>query len=155
VRRNDGKHEQVNVRHRMLGETLMDYFQARNHKMEEPRGIGILTRRQVEIIGHAFIGKETNEIMEELKEDTDRVISYQRVEEIYGDIDVSGWVRTTPMKELMKRTQLPRPTLYRLRNGASPTPATLKKLQKGMSEQPVKLPFKERLAENRRTGKWA
>jgi len=155
VRRNDGKHEQVNVRHRMLGEALMDYFQARNHKMEEPREIGILTRRQVEIIGHAFIGKETNEIMEELEEDTDGVMGYRRVEDVYGDIDVSGWVRTTPMKELMKRTQLPRPTLYRLRNGASPTLATLKKLQKGMSEQPVKLPFKERLAENRRTGKWA
>ncbi len=146
VRRNDGKHEQVNVRHRMLGETLMDYFQARNHKMEEPRGIGVLTRRQVEIIGHAFIGKETNEIMEEQKEDTDRVISYQRVEESYGSIDVSGWLSDTPVPDLVKKTGIPRRTLYDLRNGATPTPATLKKLQRGMSKQPVKRFNKEEVA---------
>jgi len=150
VRRSDGKHQQVNVRHRILGHVLMDYFQARNHKMEEPRGIGILTRRQVEIIGHTFIGKETNEIMEELEEDTDGVIGYRRVEDIYGHVDVSGWLMSTPVKDVMKRAGLARQTIYDLRNGATPTPATLKKLQKGMSERPVKLSFKERLAEKRR-----
>jgi hypothetical protein len=139
VRRSD-THELVEgIEHRTLAETLRDYYRHPEWKSGDPRGVGLLPRRQVTVLRHKAIGKETNRLALAAAEETDGVIEGAEAgldgAQVFDVGNLTKTLQRYSMAELVRVTGLPRRTLYDLRNGAvcDPIPDTLAAIRHGLS----------------------
>ena len=112
IRRSD-THELVKIRHKTLNERLERYFRHPESKSWPPNGVGLLERRQVHVVEHVFIGKESNAIRDDIAEESgdilpsDEPVAYVR----------EGWAQTVAkvgVPKLSAMTGIPRRTLYDL-----------------------------------------
>jgi hypothetical protein len=89
-----------------------------------------LERQHLEVVRLVFIGKETNEILEE----TEEVITYPDAQ-VFGETDVTAWLGSLSPEELRKlRASVPERTLRYLKGGGKPTKATVQKLKDAMNQ---------------------
>ena len=92
---------------------LERYFRHPESKSGPPNGIGLLERRQVHVVEHLFIGKESNAIRDDIAEESgdilpsDEPVAYVR----------AGWAQTVAkvgVPKLSAMTGILRRTLYDL-----------------------------------------
>jgi hypothetical protein len=126
VRRSD-THELVDLEHTTMAETLLDYFQHPEAKMANPTGIGELQRRHVWVVDQVFIGKETNEVLEEVQEESGGALTYGDAQQ-YGRTAMTEFLRQYTEAELIEATGLARQTIRNLLSGRVPRKGTRKRL---------------------------
>lgn len=110
-----------------LGEVMLDYFSHPEWKAEDPKGIGELWRQHVAVLDQAFIGKETNEVLADIEEESSEVLTYPDAER-YGERRVVEILKSYTDQELLDMTGIPRQTLGNLRRGVLPSARTRAKL---------------------------
>jgi hypothetical protein len=125
---------------RTLAECLREYFDHPEWKTANPRGVGVLPRRRVHVMGYQHIGKESNPVKQAIAEDTDGVAEGTTAgidgAQHFGGVGGIGEVlRRYRVADLMRVTKVGRQTLYDLRQGKTTTPseATLAVIMVGLA----------------------
>jgi hypothetical protein len=132
IRRTDNNELVKGIKHKTMAECLYDYFWHPEAKASNPTGVGQLQPRHVRSIQLRYIGKETNQVLGELDEDSEGTLGYEDAVQ-YGTSGLSQTLLQYSVTELMRLTGLPRQTIYDLRNGATPSPAVLQKIVLGLA----------------------
>jgi hypothetical protein len=141
VRRSDtGEVMDGVIQFKTLAECLRDYFDHPEAKTSDPRGVGVLPRRAVRVIGYQHIGKEANPVKQGTAEETDGVVEGAAAgidgAQRFGGVGGIGEVlRRYRMADLIRVTKVGRQTLYDLRSGKSTTPTeeTLAAIMRGLA----------------------
>ncbi len=131
IRRMDNN-ELVSIEHKTLAECVMHYFSHPEAKAENPKGIGRLEHRHLQIIEQVFIGKETHRIKDDISEASEGILDYEDAAE-YQRTGLAELLKQRPMKEWVRVTGIPRRTLYDIINGAKPNPKTRRKILEAFS----------------------
>lgn len=126
IRRMDNN-ELITIEHKTLAECVAYYFSHGEAKAANPKNIGRLERQHLEIIEHIFVGKETNRIKDDISEESEGIIEYEEAAE-YGRCGLAELLKLYPMKKLIELTEIPRQTLYDIRNGAKPNYETRRRI---------------------------
>jgi hypothetical protein len=112
---------------------MADYFSHPDWKAANPQGIGQLERMHVRVLGLKFIGKETNEILEEIEEESGEVITYPDAQ-VFGETGIGRALADPSVYGLLETEGIPRETMRRLRHGANPSAMTRAKLERGRNK---------------------
>jgi hypothetical protein len=124
---------------RTPAETLRDYYRHPEWKSGDPQGVGTLPRRQVVVLRHKAIGKETNRQALVPAEDTDGVVGGEEASadaaQEFDVGDVSELLQRYSVAELVRATGLPRRTIYGLRSTLvkEPRPETVEAIRRAVT----------------------
>jgi hypothetical protein len=142
VRRSDTHEIVEGIEHRTLAESLRDYYRHPEWKARDPQGVGILPRRQVIVLRHKAIGKETNRPALATAEETDGVVGGEEAgmdaAQVFDTGSMGETLKPYSVADLAKSTGLSRRAIYALRRGMTPTPMMLANLSSALAELSAK-----------------
>src|SRR5262249_49081975 len=125
-----------------IGDVLCKYFSHTEQKAANPGGCGVMLIRQVHITGVKYSGKEVNERLEEVAEESYGLIHGWR-EQVYVEENVNWREVLQPyaVSDVMLLSGLPATRIYEIKRGTGPhgkTQVALLKAVRALSNNPGK-----------------
>jgi hypothetical protein len=130
IRRID-THERVSVQHRTLAECLRDYYEHPEAKAANPDGVGILDRRSVCVVDQVSCGKESNDIITELVDESEGVMPYPDAQ-TFGRRGLVEAIRAHGLPRVAEAGEVPYMTLLNICRGTRPNRATVRQILGGL-----------------------
>jgi hypothetical protein len=149
IRRMD-THDVVDIRHKTLRECLRDYFDHPEAKAANPRGIGVLERQHVVVVDQVYTGKETNQVLEELADESEDTLPYEDAQ-VFARYGLAQAIKAHGVKNVADGVITAQPgaaarvgrevepdavslrTLYDILAGARPEKSTIRKILDGLN----------------------
>jgi len=121
-----------------IGSTLFGYFSHKESKALNPTAKGLVGTRTVVVTDVKFCGKEVNEVLEEMAQDSNGFLpesSYKEVQYSEADnIDLKRKIKHYGIELVSNTSGLPRRNLYNLLNGTKPGTKTVGMLNKAFDK---------------------
>jgi hypothetical protein len=92
IRRLD-THKVVQIAHKTLRECVRNYYQHPEAKAANPDAVGVLERQHLVAVEHIYIGKETNEVWEEIEEESEGTLGHEDAQQ-FGRYGLRDAIRT-------------------------------------------------------------
>jgi hypothetical protein len=120
VRRADtGELMPPGVEFKTVAECVRDFLQHPEAKMANGSEVGVMSRRHLDISEQVFIGKESNQLLDEQSEDSEGVLGYPDAV-VYSRLGFEEMLNELPAKEVARLTGTPLSTVYAWRKRLKP-----------------------------------
>jgi hypothetical protein len=129
IRRMDS-HAIVNVEHKTLAECLRDYYEHAEAKAACPEAIGALDRSAVTVVEHVYCGKESNDVLTELVDESESIMPYPDAQ-VFGRRGLATAIRAHGVGAVAAALPAQPPqkrTLYKILTGDQPNRGTARRI---------------------------
>jgi hypothetical protein len=132
-------HELVSIEHKTIRECLRDYYEHPEAKAANPHDVGVLERVAVCVIDQVYCGKESNDVLVELDDESEGVLPHPDVQ-TFGRHGLGAAIRAHGANAVATaRPDQPvhHQTLYKILAGDVPNRTTIKRVLASLDACPL------------------